>query len=411
MKVVSPLSQPDLSPTPIPVDADGAVEFTAALVRVRSVHEPGVCDERAVADVALAKMAEWGWQPTVTEIGSGRPNIVVTVEGGGGPGPTLGFEGHIDIVTEGDLSEWTVEPYGAEIVDGRLYGRGSADMKAGVATMMYATRALQEAGPFPGAIRLFLCSDEEGTMLGVKDVVATGAHEGVDGVVVCEPEGFEVCPTSKGAIRLRVEIIGKMAHGAMPTEGRNPLPVLGGVLAALDTLQSELQDANGAHERLRTTYVTPTVVRGGEEVQMNSIPTRAELWVDVRTTPEVDHAALIARVRDDCAMLAEAAGVSASVEVIDDRPPVDTPIEDPVVKAVVAAHGDVFGEAPTYGIVPGTTDGTILTVYGGVPSVVYGPGGKWIAHQADEWVAVEEIHRYTRAYAEAARRFVCGKLA
>jgi succinyl-diaminopimelate desuccinylase len=359
-----------------------------------------------VAGVVLAKMAEWGWQPAVTEVGDGRPNIVVTVDGGGGPGPTLGFEGHMDVVTEGDLATWTHHPYGAEIVDGRLYGRGSADMKAGVAAMLYATRALQESGPFPGSIRLFVCSDEEGMMLGAKDLVGRGAHEGVDGVVICEPEGFEVCPTSKGGIRLRVELTGKMSHGAMPTQGRNPIPVLGRVLAALETLQSELQEAHGVHEHLGATYVTPTVVLAGEAVQMNSVPAVAEIWIDVRTIPGVDHAELIARVREDCTSLGGPAGVSASVEVIDDRPPVDTPVEDPVVTSVVAAHIDVFGETPAYGGVPGTTDGTILTVYGGVPTVVYGPGGKWIAHQVDEWVAVEEIRQYTRAYAEVARRFL-----
>jgi succinyl-diaminopimelate desuccinylase len=353
-------------------------------------------------------MAEWGWQPTLTEVGDGRPNIVVTVEGGGGPGPTLGFEGHMDVVTEGDLSSWTVDPYGGEIVDGRLYGRGSADMKAGVAAMLYATRALQEAGPFPGSIRLFVCADEEGMMLGVKDMVARGAHEGVDGVVVCEPEGFEVCACAKGGIRLRVELTGKMSHGAMPTQGRNPLPVLGRVLAALETLQSELQENHGVHEHLGETYVTPTVLRAGEPVQMNSVPAVAELWIDVRTIPGVDHAALIARVREDCTVISGAAGLSAAVEVIDDRPPVDTPVDDPVVTAVVDAHTAVFGQAPAYGGVPGTTDGTILTVYGGVPTVVYGPGDKWIPHQADEWVAVEEIRQYSLAYVEVARRFLFG---
>lgn len=391
---------------PVDVDADGAVALTAELVRARSVHEPGRCDERKAADVVLAKMAEWGWAPEVTEVAPGRPNVVVTIEGGGGAGPILGFEGHLDVVTEGDPAEWSHDPYGAEIVDGRLYGRGSADMKSGVAAMLYATRALQQAGPFPGAVRLFVCSDEEGMMLGAKQLVARGDHRGVAGVVVCEPEGLEVCACSKGAIRLRIELTGKMAHGAMPHQGRNPLPVLGRVLAAVSALEADLQARNGTHEHLGTTYVTPTVARAGEAVQMNTIPARAELFLDVRTIPGVDHGELIATLRREAAALGAAAGVEATVEVIDDRPPVDTPLDDPLVTAVVEAHRHVFGDRPAYGGVPGTTDGTILTVYGQVPTVVYGPGGKWIAHQADEFVEVAEIGQYARAYAEAARRFL-----
>lgn len=390
----------------IEVDAEEVVAFAAALVRIRSVNEPGVSDEHEAAELVASRMRAWGWRPEVVEVAPGRPNVVVTVEGGGGPGPVLGFEGHLDVVTEGDEAAWTVDPYGAQVIDGRLYGRGAADMKAGVAAMLYAVRALQAAGPFPGAVRLFVLSDEEEMMLGAKHVVATGAHEGVAGLVVCEPEGGEVCPSSKGALRLRVELEGAMAHGAMPNEGCNPLPVLGRVLGALEAFQAELQAAHEPHPHLGTVYLTPTVVEAGAPPQMNTSPARASLWLDVRTIPGVDHGALVERVRRDCERLALPAGVAASVEVIDDRPPVSTGLDDPVVRHLVDAHEHVHGSPPVLGGVPGTTDGTIFTVYGKVPSVVYGPGGKWIAHQVDEYVHVDEIVRYAEVYAETARRFL-----
>ena len=93
-----------------------------------------------------------------------------------------------------------------------------------------------------------------------------------------------------------------------------------------------------------------------------------------------------------------------------DRPPVDVPVGDPVVAALAAAHRDVTGAEPVYGGVPGSTDGTVLTHWGGIPSVVYGPGGKWIAHQSDEYVEVAEIVQCTRVFAEAARRFLTRSL-
>lgn len=389
------------------IDVADVVSFTAQLVRLRSVDEPGVSNEREAADLVIAKMLEWGWEPEVVEVAPGRPNVIVTVSGGQA-GPILGFEGHLDVVTEGERGAWSFDPFGAEIVDGRLYGRGAADMKSGVAAMLYATRAMQISGPFPGSIRLFVLSDEEGGMLGAKAAVASGALDGVSGVIICEPEGDEVCATSKGAIRLRLDLVGKMSHGAMPELGRNPLPVLGKVLVALEALQCELQDRHGSHEYLGRVYLTPTVVDGGQANQMNTIPQRASVWMDLRTIPGVDHDVLIERITSDSSKIGDDAGIVVTVGVIDDRPPVNTPVDDPIVRCLLDAHQKITGVQPAFGGVPGTTDGTIFTRDAGVPTVVYGPGGKWIAHQVDEYVSVESIGRYALTYAEAAFAFLTG---
>jgi len=148
------------------------------------------------------------------------------------------------------------------------------------------------------------------------------------------------------------------------------------------------------------------VVRAGTEEQVNVIPATASVFVDVRTVPGLDHQEVAGRV----AALAGWDGVTAEVSILVDRPPVDVPVDDPVVAALAAAHRDVTGAEPVYGGVPGSTDGTVLTHWGGVPSVVYGPGGKWIAHQSDEYVEVAEIVQCTRVFAEAARRFLTRSL-
>jgi succinyl-diaminopimelate desuccinylase len=385
----------------VSVDAAGVVTFTQALVRTPSVNDPAHGrSEQAAAELVAAKMREFGWDPKVSTPALGRPNVVAVVEGGGGRGPTLLFEGHTDVVTEGSTDAWTVDPFGGEIRDGRLYGRGSADMKSGVAAMLYAVRALQLAGPFPGRIVVAALADEEGLMIGVHDFVASGQTSGVDAAIVCEPEGGEICPVSKGAIRIRADFHGRMAHGAMPQYGLNPLLPAAAFLGALAQLERELQEVHGEHPHLGWPYVTPTVLAGGDLDQINVIPSLATVAVDVRTVPGVDHDALLTQIR--------ALAGDGVVTVLVDRPPVDTPIEHPVVAALAGAHVAVTGVEAVYGGVPGTTDGTILTARGGVPSVVYGPGGKWIAHQADEYVEVEEIVRYARVYAEAARLFLNG---
>jgi succinyl-diaminopimelate desuccinylase len=390
----------------MPVDRDAVVAFTQELVRVPSVHDPatGRCEQPA-AELVAERLRAFGWSPIVEEVTPGRPNVICTIDGGE-PGPTLLFEGHSDVVTEGDLDLWTVDPFGAHIVDGRLYGRGSADMKSGVAAMIHAVVALAAEGPFPGRIKLAVLADEEGMMLGAKHFVAAGHTDDVDAVICCEPEEGEVCHVAKGALRVQATFTGVMAHGAMPHQGRNPLPAAAAFVLGLADYQAELQTTHPTDPYLGDVYLTPTVLRAGDAPQMNVMPGVAGVWVDVRTIPGVDHAEVVHRLAGLAADAGAAHRVEAAVDVIDDRPAVCTPESSPVVRAVLAAHETVTGRPGCLGGVPGATDATVLTSRTGVPSVVYGPGGKWIAHQADEFVLVDAIVEAADVYLDAARRFL-----
>jgi succinyl-diaminopimelate desuccinylase len=138
------------------------------------------------------------------------------------------------------------------------------------------------------------------------------------------------------------------------------------------------------------------------------IPALCTLALDIRTLPDIDHDQLIAKIIDRVRRAANWHKIEVEAEVVDDRPAVDTPIDHPVVQALVAAHERVHGTTPPYGGVPGATDGTILSRDAGLATVVYGPGGKWIAHQADEFVEVADVLACARVYAEAARLFLVG---
>lgn len=238
--------------------------------------------------------------------------------------------------------------------------------------------------------------------------MASGRAAGVAAVIVCEPEGGEVCAVQKGALRLRVDARGKMAHGAMPDKGRNPTPALHDVVSFAASEQRRLQESFGHYPLLGQVWVTPTVFQAGDPLQVNVIPATAWVAFDVRTVPGVDHGELVGRFHEAAALVSAAHGVAVTVTVIDDRPPTETPRDAAVVRAVVDAHRDVTGATPAFGGVPGTTDGTILARDGGLPVVVYGPGGKWIAHQADEQVAVAELITCAEVYLGAAQRFLRG---
>lgn len=388
------------------LDRDALVAFTQRLVRVPSVNEPALGrSEAAAVAVVVAQAEEFGWSVDVEEVAPGRPNAIIRIAGGL-PGPTLLFEGHTDVVTEGDHGDWTVDPFGADIIDGKLYGRGSADMKGGVAAMMFASRALQLAGPFPGTILLAILCDEEEMMIGVHDFVAKGHADGVDGAIVCEPEAGEVCNVHKGAIRLRVDVAGTMSHGAMPHQGRNPISAMSRLIERVRAVEERLQQEHGDHPQLGLVYLTPTHISAGSLPQLNVIPAPGLCTFDIRTVPGVDHGLLLAELGAIAASLGKELEVDFTLEVLVDRAPTDTPKNDPVVMAVADAHRLVTGEEPVYGGVPGTTDGTILWRDAHLPVVVYGPGGKWIAHQKDEYVTIDELITAAEVYVEAAASFL-----
>jgi succinyl-diaminopimelate desuccinylase len=381
------------------IDADALIAFARALVRTPSVHRPELGEgEAAAAALVAERMRLFGWTPVVEEVAPGRPNVVAVVDGGR-PGPTLLFEGHTDVVTEGEASAWSHDPFGGEISGGRLYGRGAADMKGGVAAMLFAAAALASAGRFAGRLVLAALADEEGMMLGARHFVAAGRAAGVDAAIICEPEGGEVCVAQKGALRLRAEVTGRMAHGAMPHEGRNPIPPLAAFVSACEEVQAAVQAEAGSHPLLGLPYITPTVLRAGSLDQLNVIPGFASCGLDVRTTPAIRHEDLLGRLR-----AATTDGVVLTV--IDDRPATETSPDHPVVRAVVDAHRRVHGVAPALGGVPGATDGTILWRDASIPIVTYGPGGKWIAHQVDEYVGLSDLVASAEVYLEAARLFL-----
>jgi succinyl-diaminopimelate desuccinylase len=388
------------------VDAPALVELASELVRIPSVNAPALGrSEAPAARLVASTMERFGWPVEVDEVSPGRPNVIGYVEGGR-PGPTLLFEGHTDVVTEGEEDAWSFDPFSGEVVAGQLRGRGSADMKGGVAAMLYGVASLAADGPFPGRVLVAALVDEEGMMSGAKHFVRAGRAAGVDAAVVCEPEGGEVCIAQKGALRLLIEAEGVMAHGAMPERGRNPTPALVELLQAVAEAEQALQMAHGEHPLLGRPYLTPTVLQAGDPLQVNVIPRSARCALDVRSLPGIDHDELVSRLRQAAAGITARRGVDLRVVVVEDRPATEVDAGHPVVEALVAAHEEVTGMRPALGGVPGTTDGTILWRDAGIPVVVYGPGRKWIAHQADEYVDVEELLVAAEVYRRTAQRFL-----
>lgn len=393
------------------VDADAVEQLARALVQIRSVFDPekGTTEAAAAARVAEAFRAR-GLEPVVEEAAPGRPNVICDWAGSrydaGRGDRTLMFEGHTDVVTEGEADAWSHPPYAGVIRDGMLFGRGSADMKSGVAAAICALDAVRVVAPdLPGRIRMGIVADEEGMMLGIKDFIARGWAQDVDGAIICEPEENELCLFQKGAMRVTVAFRGVMAHGAMPYAGVNPIRALGSYLEAVRELEADEQQRCGRHAFLGRPWITPTIVeapvRG--EAQHNVMPERARLALDLRTVPGQDHETLLARLKAIAESLESATDrLRVEVDCFESRPWTETPADDPLVSALASVYPWVLGTEAVYGGVPGATDGTFLRAQAGVPIVTVGPGDREIPHRVDEFVRIADVVDAARLYAAAA---------
>ncbi len=393
------------------VAEDELVQFTRDIIQIDSVYDPNKegHNEEKVAHFIADYLKKLGLEVHIDEVVPGRPNVIGILKGKG-EGKTLLFEGHTDVVTAGDIEEWSYPPFGAVVEDGKIYGRGSCDTKGNVAAAIFATKAIKESGmDFNGRILLCIPVDEEGMMIGIKDFIKKGWADNVDAAVICEPEENNICITQKGAMRVIVRVQGKMAHGAMPLAGINPNWGMAKIICELEKLQQKEIDRLGNHKYLGYPSITPTILMAPSkgEPQINVIPKECYTTLDIRTVPGQEHEVLAKQIQDILDRLAkENKDFSASMEVIEERPWTETPKEDPVVKAISEAYTKITGKEPIYNGVPGATDGTFLNCLKDIPIVTTGAGDRLIPHQRDEYVEINELVESTKLYALTAMTYL-----
>jgi succinyl-diaminopimelate desuccinylase len=278
---------------------------------------------------------------------------------------------------------------------------------------MVAGAAFVRAGVAPrGKLVVGALVDEEDAMLGVRHLVDTPVGRELDAAIICEPEENELCLEQRGVLWARVRARGRMAHGAMPEAGLNPIACLGRLVRDAPLLERRLQRLCRRSRYLRPPTVTPTVVQapppGVGVPQSNVIPAVADLVLDVRLTPGVDAATVESELDGFCR---SAAGAHPGVEVTWEpvnafRLPTRVERSEPLVRAMTRAVRQVTGKPPRWGGVPGSTDGTILRMRLGIPIVTCGPGNRQIPHQVNEYVEAQEVIESARIYTAAALTYL-----
>lgn len=397
------------------IDADEVIELTRALVRIPSVYRPG--DPEATEARVAAFVESWfrreGFDVEVQDVAPGRPNVIGSLGEKRSGQRSLLLEGHTDVVTEGDPAEWSRPPFGAELVDGRIYGRGTADMKSGLAAAMVAAAAFRRAGVgLKGKLVVGALVDEEDGMIGVRHLCQTAVGRELDAAIICEPEENELCLEQRGVVWVRFRVRGKMAHGAMPEAGVNPIACLGRLLAAAPGLERRLRKVCEKSRYLRPPTVTPTIVQGPPArvgvPQSNVIPAVAEATFDIRLTPGIGEDGVLAELEEICRQAAAAQpGVKIEWEPVNAfRLATKVDRAEALVEAMVRGVKQAARRAPRYGGVPGSTDGTILRMQLGIPIVTCGPGDRLIPHQVDEFVSTDEIVEAAKIYVASALNYL-----
>jgi succinyl-diaminopimelate desuccinylase len=398
--------------------ADEIIDFAARLIRVPTVNPPGEEYEacaNAIGDQLRAHTADVQLLPAVgrVEHTSLHPRInVIGRHAGSSNGPAIHLNGHFDVVPAGN--GWTRVPFGGEIADGKLYGRGSCDMKAGIAAAVFAAEAIRRAGVAHAApIEISGTVDEEsGGFAGVAWLAENRflSKERTKAVIIPEPFGVDrVCIGHRGVYWFEVITEGRIAHGSMPYLGINAIE---GMSHLLDLVRDELGPA--LFDRVTTMPVVPEGSRhatiningidGGQPVDGIQTPCIADLCravFDRRFLIEEGFDAAKQEIAELVAgVAADAHGVRFDVRDLMVVHPTRTPDDSPVIAALDHAIRSVLGRPAELIASPGTYDHKHVARIAGVPHcVAYGPGELELAHQPDEYCRVDDLVSATKVIA------------
>jgi succinyl-diaminopimelate desuccinylase len=365
------------------------LDLTRELVRTETINPPG--HESRAADLVGARLERAGLDVRRHPVAEGRDSLVARWPGSGRR-PALCLTAHLDTVPLG-RAEWAHDPLAGEVGDGRVYGRGTSDMKGGLAALVTAVERVADLGRGEAGLELVLCAGEETGCEGARMLAGAGALGDVAAVLVAEPTSNYPCVAHKGVVWIDAATSGRSAHGSMPHLGDNAVYKLARAIGELERF-----DFGGPeHELLGRPTLSVGTVAGG--VNVNSVPDAAVAGVDVRVVPGLDGDEVVAR-------LADLLGDEVRLERRLDLPSVATDPGDRWVAEVFDVMEPLIGERPEPRGLAYFTDASALTpAYGAPPTVICGPGDADQAHQTDESCSIERLDAAAEGTFEIARRW------
>lgn len=360
------------------------VDLTVQLVQIATENPPG--NEKRAATFLKPLLSRMGFRIKTVLSPKGRWNIVAEKRWGKG-GRTLIFNGHLDVVPAGDPSRWKYPPFEGRLSKGRIYGRGSSDMKSGIASFIHALSAL-ERSKIPlhrGAVILHLVSDEEshghqGTAFLTRKVGVQG-----DAALVGEPTNLQPVIAQKGALWVRISTFGKSAHGSRPHLGVNAIEKMTKLMERLNSLPLQKE-----HPLLGMPTLSIGTIQGGTKI--NIVPDRCEIEVDRRILPDEKKEAVSGEMKAILDSLgSEDPLFQYRIEEIDFAEPSEVDPEEEIVRVGAQAIQEVTGRKPMLRAFSGFTDSRFYVSQYHIPTLILGPGEVDQSHTANESVEVEAL--------------------
>ena len=353
------------------------------LIRFESVNPPG--DDREIAEFVASLLRDAGLAVDLLCHTPTRASVLARLPGSGEV-PALLYSGHLDVVPVG-AEGWLRDPFGGEVADGRVWGRGASDMKGGLAAIMSAAGLLAAAElPLRGDLILALTAGEENTQFGAAAISERLRQTAVQAAVVAEPNSNAVQIAEKGLMWLRLTTSGKTAHGSTPDLGENAIVMMVTLLKELESLAPLEQ----RHPSLGGFTQNVGTISGG--VKTNVVPDECEATFDLRTLPGQEQAAILKYIEELVGDLKQRVpGFRASVEVVNRFSAVTTAPDEPVVTRFCDVVAEVTGTRPLPGGAKYATDAATLIPVLGSPMIICGPGSADLAHQPNEYVDTDKM--------------------
>lgn len=373
-----------------------AVALARALIKIDSRNPTLVPDapgERACAQALASVLDDWGFEVELQEELPDRPNVIARK--GPRDAPALMLNGHLDVV---GVEGMTHDPFAADIRDNRIYGRGSADMKGGVAAMC-AAAVSGLATSSSRQIIITAVADEEYESLGMRALIDSGVR--AEAAIITEPTRLSICPAHRGFVWMDVTFRGRAAHGSRYDIGVDAITHAGLVLAELEKLE-RTREHGKHHSLLGRGSLHASVIRGG--VGMSTYPEECVLSIERRTLPgetadtamkEIDAACAAVRARDP--------RLDASITQTTSQLPSDVSTEAPIVRRLQRAL-EREGVPVSIEGMSAWTDAALLNA-AGIPTICFGPGDIGLAHAAEEFVPISEIETATRVLSRLVREW------
>jgi succinyl-diaminopimelate desuccinylase len=376
------------------IQEDEVVKICQELVRIKSVNPPG--DERPAAEYVAAALKQVGMEVELIEHSPTRASVLARVRSSRQL-PALLYNAHLDTVPVG-AEKWVHEPFNAEIDDGKIWGRGAADMKSGLAALIVAMRTLAKARvPLRGDLILAATAGEEADSLGATALATRPDLSPVQALAIPEPSYNDIYVAEKGAFWLELTTRGKTAHGSMPDLGRNAVVMMVALIAELEKMAFPYKE----HPLLGGFSRSINTIAGG--VKTNVVPDLCVATVDMRTVPGQDHSAILRQVEGLIADLKRRIpDFQASVKVANDRPPVETSANEPAVQRFADVVAQITGERPVPKGVQYYTDAAAFVPHLKVPMIICGPGDARLAHQPNEHVEITKLVQAAKIFTLAA---------